>query len=382
MALKGWNWGEVDIKGNMCEFLVGGKDAFELPLSEVSNAVVPAKNEVSIEFAQTEKNKRLDCLVDIRFYVPDDEENDKDAAQLFCDAIKQNADLGSNVGDVIAAFPDLPCLVPRGRYEVDMGTTFMRFRGKTYDYKILYSSITKLFLLPKPDEVHILFVIGLDPPVRQGQTRYPFIIMQFPRDDTMEVTLNMEEDQIAEFKLSKEYDAPTFEVVSTIFKGLTMKKIIVPGSFKSHHGFNAIKCSHKANEGFFYPLEKSIFFIPKPPIYMPHADIGSVEFSRVGSSSSNRSFDMKVFLKNGTDFQFSNIMKEEFSSLENYLNEKGIRFKNEISEEVVKRTTLGDMEDLSDDSSEDGDYEDEDASDESEEESDASATEDDASASE
>jgi structure-specific recognition protein 1 len=37
---------------------------------------------------------------------------------------------------------------------------FLRLRGKTYDYKILYSNIIKLFLLLKPDDVHVLFVVS------------------------------------------------------------------------------------------------------------------------------------------------------------------------------------------------------------------------------
>jgi structure-specific recognition protein 1 len=107
--------------------------------------------------------------------------------------IKSHCELTNIQGDWIVSFDDLPCLVPRGRYEVDMASTFMRFRGKTYDYKILYSSIVRLFLLPKPDEVHILFIIAMDPPLRQGQTRYPYLIMQFARDETIEISLNISE---------------------------------------------------------------------------------------------------------------------------------------------------------------------------------------------
>lgn len=38
---------------------------------------------------------------------------------------------------------------------------FLRLRGKSYDYKIMYSSIIKLFLLLKPDEVHVMFVVSI-----------------------------------------------------------------------------------------------------------------------------------------------------------------------------------------------------------------------------
>ena len=48
-------------------------------------------------------------------------------------------------------------------------------------------------LLPKPDELHHLITIGLDPPLRQGQTRYPFLVMQFKSDEEITIDLNMTE---------------------------------------------------------------------------------------------------------------------------------------------------------------------------------------------
>lgn len=35
--------------------------------------------------------------------------------------------------------------------------------------------------------------LGLDPPIRQGQTRYPFFIVQMQKDETCELTLAMSE---------------------------------------------------------------------------------------------------------------------------------------------------------------------------------------------
>ena len=68
-----------------------------------------------------------------------------------------------------------------------------RLRGKTYDYKIPYDNIKKFMLLPKPDDLHNLITIGLDPPLRQGQTRYPFLVMQFKREEEVLIDLNMTE---------------------------------------------------------------------------------------------------------------------------------------------------------------------------------------------
>ncbi len=33
-------------------------------------------------------------------------------------------------------------------------------------------------VLPKPDEVHFMLCVGLDPPLRQGQRHYPFVVMR------------------------------------------------------------------------------------------------------------------------------------------------------------------------------------------------------------
>jgi structure-specific recognition protein 1 len=117
-----------------------------------------------------------DEMVEIRFFVPgqstrvrgsdagsnksdaEDDGDDISAAQAFHDAIKEKAELGHVSGDIILSFEEVLVLTPRGRYDVDMFPDFLRLRGKTYDYKIVYSSISRLFLLPK-DDLHILFIV-------------------------------------------------------------------------------------------------------------------------------------------------------------------------------------------------------------------------------
>lgn len=47
-----------------------------------------------------------------------------------------------------------------GRYDIEVFPTFFRLRGKTYDYKIQMAAVMNLFLLPKLDEVHELFVVS------------------------------------------------------------------------------------------------------------------------------------------------------------------------------------------------------------------------------
>lgn len=58
---------------NQFSFKVQGKPLFEVPLSELTNVSVSAKNEVTVELTQNDTSatsKRLDSMVDIRFYIP------------------------------------------------------------------------------------------------------------------------------------------------------------------------------------------------------------------------------------------------------------------------------------------------------------------------
>jgi len=374
LSLRGWNWGRTEFQGTQLSFLVGNRQVFEVPLTEVANTT-STRNEVALEFTQPESgNKKIkeDTITEMRFYIPgmatihtegedleksakkantegnegEDSENlvlgedgeAMTAAAVFHDTIKQKADLRMVTGEGIGSFQDLLCLTPRGRFEVDFYPTFLRLRGKTHDYKINYVSVIKLFLLPKPDEMHMMFVVGLDPPIRQGQTRYPFLVFQFARDEEIDTTLQIDEELLKtkyEGRLQKSYDAPTFEVVCSIFKGLTGQKVIVPGNlYKSHHLHHAVKCSLKANESYLYPLDKSFLFIPKPPTLIAHSEIASVTFSRVGGGITNtRTFEMKFNMKNGVDYQFGGINREEYPALNEFLQLKKIKVKNELLEE-------------------------------------------------
>jgi structure-specific recognition protein 1 len=159
--------------------LVSGKLGFELPLRNVGNSNMAGRTEVSLEFTSpSTKNKPAgDEMTEIRFHVPgvmskvkrgsDDgsqksdaeDEDEISAAQVFHDNIKETADIGQVTGDIILSFEEVLVLTPRGRYDVDMFPDFLRLRGKTYDYKIIYSTISKLFLLPKDDQ-HVLFIVG------------------------------------------------------------------------------------------------------------------------------------------------------------------------------------------------------------------------------
>ncbi|CAL1712464.1 unnamed protein product [Somion occarium] len=356
VSLKGWNWGVTDFQGQDLAFLVSNKTAFELPLTNVANSNIAGRTEVSLEFA-TPTNKKPskgapDEMVEIRFYVPgthtrstkgseagsqhsEDEGEEISAAQAFHDTVKDKAEIGQVAGDVILSFEEVLVLTPRGRYDVDMFPEFLRLRGKTYDYKIMYNSISKLFLLPKDDQ-HVLFILGLSNPIRQGQTRYQYLVMQFSREEEITAELNMSEEEIEKYdRLKKSYEAPTFEVVSGVFRALSGKKIIGAGSFQSRDGHPGIKANLKAVQGDLFMLEKYIFFVSKQPTLIDLSDIYQVVFSRLGAglgATAARTFDLKIVTKSGPEYTFTSVNKEEYEVTEKYLKEKKVKVKNEMME--------------------------------------------------
>ena len=219
-----------------------------------------------------------------------------------------------------------------------MYRTSFRLRGKTYDYKIQYDSVKKFMILPKPDEMHVLLTIGLDPPLRQGQTRYPFVVMQMQKEEEIQLELNMkDEDFDSDFKgkLQQKYEAPIHSVIAALFRGLAGKKLTVPSKdFTSHHHASGVKCSIKANEGLLFCMDKSFMFVPKPATYVNMDQITLITMSRIGGAmAASRTFDITMAMKGGGEFQFSNINREEQKPLEEFFRTKGLKIKNEMAEE-------------------------------------------------
>ena len=125
--------------------------------------------------------------------------------------------------------------------------------------------------------------------------------------------------------LKPEIEGKLYDVLSNLFNSLVgIKKIIVPGEFKSHRGSKAIGCSVKAAEGYFFPLKSSLVFIHKPVIYIRHSELKHVEFSRTGA----RTFDLTLTKeKDEPNVTFLSIERDEHNILVDYFKAAGVRMK-------------------------------------------------------
>ncbi|WFD35503.1 FACT complex subunit [Malassezia cuniculi] len=380
LSLWGWNWGSADVEERDMTFRVRGKPAFAIPLSNVANSNIAGRTEVSMEFINAEeqapeqntgassggaglpfngpRKNRTDELVEMRLYIPGsidkeegeerdenedgDDDEEESAASAFHRAIRAKADIGQVTGDSILVFKEVLVLTPRGRYDIDLFSQFLRLRGKTYDYKILYSSITQLFLLPKADDIHVLFVVALEPPIRQGQTRYPYLVLQFPREEEMDGELNLDEETIQtkyEGKLKKRYEEPTFRIVTNLFRVLSGQKVHVPTEFTNSQGRESVRCNVKANDGALYPLNKSLIWVSKQPVVVAYSNIVQIVFSRVGGAvASAKTFDLRVVTRSSGDYTFQSLSREELDSLHAFFSERKIHVKNELTDEAISAT--------------------------------------------
>uniref|UniRef100_V5IJS3 FACT complex subunit SSRP1 n=1 Tax=Ixodes ricinus TaxID=34613 RepID=V5IJS3_IXORI len=327
LCLKGWNWGTARFEGSVLSFDIDSKSsAYEIPLGNVSHCTT-AKNEVTLEFHQNDD--AAVSLMELRFHVPTDPNSDTDPIQAFRNNVLSKANIIQATGESMVTFKELQCLTPRGRYDIKIFPSFIQLHGKTFDYKIPLTTVLRLFLLPHKDTRQVFFVLSLDPPIKQGQTRYHFLILLFNKEEETSIELTMSEEDIRdkfEDKIQKNMSGPTFEVISRVMKAVVQRKITVPGNFTGHGGTNCITCSYRAGNGLLYPLERGFIYIHKPPVHLRFDEIACVNFARSGGST--RSFDFEVEAKSGLVHTFSSIEKEEYGRLFDYVSDKKLRIKN------------------------------------------------------
>eukprot|EP00245_Coleochaete_scutata_P004557 TRINITY_DN17273_c0_g1_i1.p1 TRINITY_DN17273_c0_g1~~TRINITY_DN17273_c0_g1_i1.p1 ORF type:complete len:663 (+),score=213.11 TRINITY_DN17273_c0_g1_i1:162-2150(+) len=343
LSVNGRNWGEAEVEGNMLAFNVANRQAFEVCIADVSSATTQGqqKNEVVMEFHvdDTAGASEKDALMEMSFHIPNTNttyvgDEERPSAQVFYEKILEKADVGPSGAEAFAVFEDVHILTPRGRYTVELHGAYLKLLGAN-DFKIQYTSVVRLFVLPKVNSPQTFVVVTLDPAIRKGQTLYPHVVLQFQSEAITEVALSITDEQLEtkyKDRLEAQYRGPEYEVFTNILKGLSDAKVTKPGKFKSNQGFPAVRCSLKADDGFLYPLEKSFFFVPIKPQLILHDEIDYVEFERHGAAGtsglSSNYFDLLIRLRADTEHQFRNIPRNEFDPMMSFIRSKQMKIMN------------------------------------------------------
>ena len=356
---------KLDLQGDALVVEGLEQQTFSIPFNKIKNSAIYNSNEIELDIPLEEHNENHDILCEARFFIPivtdpgamEEEEQPKQEgeeankeneetqntpkepvltyAEEVHKIIRKKAKIDENMGELIARIENLSLTVPRGKYTVDLHLKNMRLHGSTFNYKILYKNIVKAFLLPRNDDIHTNLVLGFNKPLRQGNTKYPYIIFSFKRNKQISVELKVAEDKLAEINpgLKPTYEGACFEVVAMLFKLIINVNIIIPGAFKTQNGHSSVKCNVGNQEGYLFFLNKSLIFIKKPVIYIRLQDVLRIEFQRISGGISMRGFDFVVILKSGLSTTFSGTDKRELENISNFFERAKIPVKtiNEMS---------------------------------------------------
>ena len=312
---EGMNFGEISLEDKTIKLnSVNGKNIMELPMMNAVQAVVPQSNrdDLEIQFNENDVDKEADSLLQVTFHFPppevDEEGNvgETTPAQAFQTEIMNLGVIKSIKGNTICEFSKEMgnFVTPRGKYTMQMTSSYMHMQGQQYSYKIKYSDINALFLLDKPgDGLRMSFVICLDKPIRQGNQKYQHLVLETHKMEQT-ISLNLTEEEIEanesyKGQLSPEMTMSTASLIAKIFKVLGETTVFIPKAFHSFRNDFAVRCNVKTSEGLLYPLAKTMIFINKPTILAKYEDIDYIEFQRVtqAANSATRNFDMLVVLK-------------------------------------------------------------------------------------
>ena len=374
LSTTGRNVGNIEFEGDQeIVFRQNGQRVFDLSTGTFSAVQLQGTDEMAIEFHHddTSGRPRRQTLVEIRFHIARGGEED---VNDLISQVRKKATLDTDVsGAAAATLVEVPVLIPRGRYNFAMHKKLLSLErdGQSFDYRILYSNMSEFLLFPHPDGKSAYFVIGLDPPIRSGQTTYPYLVSLLDTDAELDVMLNMSDEALAKAKLENKVSGSTDEVVSRLFEGMTGKRVqTLETTFESHMKLPCIACANKTTNGNLYVLTDCFFFLHKPAMRIPFSDLAYVQFERYDKDDKavSRSFDMILKKKDQTDVHFNNIRREEFRSLLAFIKNEKLQVKLKKSVDMYARPRQDDVnqalaeldEDDSDESDDGSDSDDED----------------------
>lgn len=164
-------------------------------------------------------------------------------AKAFNQRLISKAGLSNKDGEAIASFTDLPMLVPRGKFTLDLFEEYAKFHGKTNDYKIMYKDIRRVFQLERQDLNQMATIIQLDRPLKQGQTLHHFLIIQVEKELVHKTKVNLSAEEIQQKyggKFDTEVSGPMYLVLAKLFQNIFgVDKIIISTQFKSNQNNGA-----------------------------------------------------------------------------------------------------------------------------------------------
>lgn len=191
--------------------------------------VIPASN-LENESEQVKAENQMDH--------EDAQEKETHNAENVKESIMKHLNIGS-LDEAIAIVQEVPMVTPRGKFDFHFLNNVLKIHGTSFDYKINYKNMSRAFMLPKPDGIHIAFVIALVSPLKQGKTTYPYLVFQIKNNQEKTVDLNLPENpEERKVVLKNEIDntitGQLYDILAKLVKALIGIRIVIPSNFKRY----------------------------------------------------------------------------------------------------------------------------------------------------
>ncbi|CAD7702031.1 unnamed protein product [Ostreobium quekettii] len=250
--------------------------------------------------------------------------------------------------DARLVLKQVSCQFPRGRHDIGLLESSLGICGSKHDLEIPYTAIEHVAVLENlpNDKKKILVMLALSRRVEimLGKQKVTSVLMQFNADETLDIA----DPEDPSSRLQDRTVVVLCQVLG--FMGIDPTAFCSPDPevFQSSRKQPAVSAFFKVNQGLLFLLPSALCFVEKPPIFISHSEIKSVELGRASSMSAT--FDLIIHLKDGDIVELGQIGTEELQKVLAYITERKIK--------------VGDGADVEEEDSEGAEYDSDDEDDE------------------
>lgn len=225
----------------------------------------------------------------------------------------QLCDLGSATGTV----DQIAFIYPRGKHTLGFLEDKMVIRTAKQDIQVQYSAVSDVVILdsiPKDtkERVWILLHFKDDAEIMNGKTKMACAVIQV--HGSQELTITNPKDA------ANPAVGNAAIVLCQTFGSHGISPQVFHSSdetvFQSFTKAAAVEAFVKARQGYLFPLRRGLCFLEAPAIFISTSKISCLDFARAGGASST--FDLHVFMKDGSLHEFSNISRHELGAMEDW----------------------------------------------------------------
>jgi hypothetical protein len=253
--------------------------------------------------------------------------------------------LADAVGPVFVSFPDLPCILPRGRFDVSLtseGHVVLAKKNTPGDVfaRVTRSDLKTVIHVPRRDRQghvteHVWVLVLKHTHASAAALKKPFVVLKAqlsPAESKqhggwplIELTVDPScvhaEALAADSQVgSSQHKDTQPALITRMLQALTQPVPFFqssPDVFRTTGGDNCMKCYFGVHDGALFPLPCGLLFLNTPIVFIPAEDIREI-YSGRGGSATTKCFDLVVSTAE-TSFEFTMLEREHHGAVASYV---------------------------------------------------------------